>query len=255
MIGSRARRPGALLAWMGFGVLAVRVALPAAQVAGEPPNAAAILTESGDHVSLAYEGHPIVSGAVRAEAGATPEIPESIDRRIVTEESNGAVTQVVKWTAIGGGRLKLDVTVSGSRDALAVEVDRAANTLPVVRTSIGPSHNLRNRAVYDRRRDWVVSIDAGAALTVTPLPAAATGASFRLEASGTEIVLRFRPRFYQKHRGLKYFQPWTYQPWKSSVTGWTSWYAFRDDVTQRDIDETAAVIAETLAPFGYEYVQ
>jgi len=252
MSGSRERRPGALQTWMGLGVLAAWVALPAAQVApGEPPNGAAILTESADRVSLAYEGHPIVSGAVSAEAGATPRL----DRRMVTGESNGAVTQVVKWTAIGAGRLTLDAIVSGSRDALAVEVDRPANTLPVVRASIGPSHNLRNRAVYDRRRDWVVSIDAGAALTVTPLAATTNGSSFHLEASGTEIVLRFRPRFYQKHRGLKYFQPWTYQPWNASVTGWTSWFAFRDDVTARDIADTAAVIAETLAPYGYEYVQ
>jgi alpha-galactosidase len=235
---------------LGLGVLAALVARPTAQAPpGEPPNAAATVTASADRVLLVYEGQPIVSGAVRAEAGGTPE------RLTLTGESNGAVTQVIKWTAIGSGRLALDVTVSGSTDALAVEVDRAARTLPVVRASIGPSHNLRNRAVYDRRRDWVVSIDAGPALTVTPVSATAIGTSFHFQASGTEIVLRFRPRYYQKHRGLKYFQPWTYQPWKSSVTGWTSWYAFRDHVTERDIDETAAVIAETLAPFGYEYVQ
>jgi alpha-galactosidase len=256
MMGSCARRPGALLMWMGLGMLAAWVAGPAAQVPpGEPPNAAATVTASADRLSLAYEGRSIVSGSVRAEAGAAPESPPSIDRRTVTAESNGAVTQVIKWTAIGRGRLTLDVTVSGSRDALAVEVDRASTTLPVVRTSMGPSHNLRNRAVYDRRRDWVVSIDAGAALTVTPLPATTNGTSFHLEASGTEIVLRFRPRFYQKHRGLKYFQPWTYQPWNASVTGWTSWFAFRDNVTARDIADTAAVIGETLAPYGYEYVQ
>lgn len=239
-----------LVTSIGLGVLATLGPGPAAQVpAGEPPNTPATLTASADRVSLAYEGHRIVSGAVRAEAGATA------DRRTVTSESNGAVTQVIKWTAIGHGPLTLDVIVSGSREALAVEVDRPPSTTPVVRTSIGPSHNLRNRAVYDRRRDWVVSIDAGAALTVTPLPATTSGTSFRLEASGAEIVLRFRPRFYQKHRGLKYFQPWTYQPWNASVTGWTSWFAFRDTVTARDIAQTAAVIAETLAPFGYEYVQ
>ncbi len=240
----------AVAALMGLTLLATGVAMPAAQVApAEPPNTAATVAESVGQVSLIYEGRPIVSGTLRAETGATAE------RRTITGESSGAVTQVVKWTAIGRGRLALDVTVSASADALAVEVDRPADTLPVVRTSIGPSHNLRNRAVYDRSRDWVVSIDAGAALTVTPVSVTADGASFHFLASGTEIALRFRPRFYQKHRGLKYFQPWTYQPWKSSVTGWTSWYAFRDDVTQRDIDETAAVIAETLAPFGYEYVQ
>jgi hypothetical protein len=136
--------------WIGLGVLAAWIAGPAAQAPpGEPPNAAGTLTEEAGRVSLAYEGHPIVSGAVHAEAGATP----GIDRRMVTVESNGAVTQVIKWTAIGQGPLTLDVTVSGSRDALAVEVDRPPRTPPVVRTSIGPSHNLRNRAVYDRRRD------------------------------------------------------------------------------------------------------
>ena len=104
-------------------------------------------------------------------------------------------------------------------------------------------------------RDWAISIDAGAAVTLNPTTATETSTTFRLQATGREIVLRFRPRFYQKHRGLKYFRPWTYQPWNRSVTGWTSWYAFRDKVTQKDIAETAAVIAETLAPFGYEYVQ
>ena len=240
----------AVVTLLGLSLLATGIAAPAAQVApAEPPNTVATVADLAGQVSLTYEGRPIVSGTLRAETGGTAE------RRTVTGESNGAVTQVVKWTAIGRGRLALDVTVSASADALAVEVDRPADTLPVVRTSIGPSHNLRNRAVYDRSRDWVVSIDAGAALTVTPVSVTADGASFHLLASGTEIALRFRPRFYQKHRGLKYFQPWTYQPWKSSVTGWTSWYAFRDHVTQRDIEETAAMIAETLAPFGYEYIQ
>ena len=247
---------------LGLGLLAAGVAalaVPAAQTPPvEPPNAAAVLTESAGRLSLTYEGQPIVSGSVQADPGATPETPETpekIDRRTATGDSNGAVTQVIKWTATGRGRLALDVTVSGSADALAVEADRVADTVPIVRTSIGPSHNLRNRAVYDWSRDWVVSIDAGAALTVTPASAASSGTAFRLQASGTEIVLRFRPRFYQKHRGLKYFQPWTYQPWKASVTGWTSWFAFRDAVTAREIEETAAVLAETLAPFGYEYLQ
>ncbi|MBX7183776.1 MAG: alpha-galactosidase [Vicinamibacteria bacterium] len=220
-----------------------------AQSLGEPPNVAATLSEAAGRMSLTYEGRPIVAGAVNADPGATAE------RRMVADESNGALTQVIKWTARGKGRITLDLEVQGSADAIAVEADRTDSTLPIVRSSIGPSHNRRNRAVYDRARDWTVSIDAGAELALTPMATSAARASFRLQATGLEIVLRFRPRFYQKHRGLKYFQPWTYQPWKGSVTGWTSWYAFRDKVTQKDVAETAAVIAETLAPFGYEYVQ
>lgn len=232
-----------------LGLLVLPAVLATAQTAAEPPNLAATLSEAAGRVSLVYEGRPIVEGLVGVEAGVGAE------RRSVTSESNGALTQVIKWTARGKEHLTLDLTVRGSADALAVEADRGDRTLPIVRASIGPSHNLRNRAVYDRTRDWTVSIDAGVALTLTPMAATATGTTFRLQATGREIVLRFRPRFYQKHRGLKYFRPWTYQPWNRSVTGWTSWYAFRDKVTQKDIAETAAVIAETLAPFGYEYVQ
>ncbi len=215
----------------------------------EPPNAAAAVSAAGGRLALTYEGRAFVTGAVTGENSAAPEF------RSVTTEDGGAVTQVLKWTASGRGRAVVDVTVSASADALAVEVDRTAETLPVVRASIGPSHNARNRAVYDRTRDWVLSVDPGAALTVTPGTATATGTSFRVHAAGSEVVLRFRPRYYQKHRRLKYFEPWSFQPWKQSVAGWTSWYAFRDDVTQKDIDETAAVLADTLAPFGYEYVQ
>jgi hypothetical protein len=232
-----------------LGLLAGTPTVLIAQAPAEPPNVAATLVDSPGGLALRYEGRPMVEVAVSADQGTTAE------RQTVISQQGDAVTQVVKWTARGQGRLALDLTVSASADALAVEVDRNDHTLPIVRTSIGPSHNLRNRAVYDRTRDWVVSIDAGATLTLTPVAATAQGASFHLHAAGREIVLRFRPLFYQKHRGLKYFRPWTYQPWKQSVTGWTSWYAFRDDVTQRDIEETAAVIAETLAPFGYEYVQ
>lgn len=222
--------------------------LSLAQPTGEPPNVASALAESPAGVTLTYEGRRIADAEVNG-GGAVAE------RRQVTNVANGAVTQVVKWTAQGRGRINVHLAVAASPDAIAVEVDRGADTLPLVRASIGPSHNLRNRAIYDRSRDWVLSIDAGATLTVEPLAPSSWGTSFLLTASGSEVVLRFRPRYYQKHRGLKYFQPWTFQPWKRSVTGWTSWYAFRDDVTQRDITETAAVIKDTLAPFGYEYVQ
>jgi hypothetical protein len=235
--------------WTALGLLVLPAVLSTAQTAAEPPNSPAILKESPGRVSLVYEGRPLVDGEVRADAGTIAE------RRTISSESGGAITQVIKWTARGPGRLSLDLIVTGSPDALAVEADRGDQPVGIVRASIGPSFNLRNRAVYDRTRDWAVSIDAGSTLSLTPAAATAAGTSFHLEATGREIVLRFRPRFYQKHRGLKYFRPWTYQPWNGSVTGWTSWYAFRDKVTQKDIDETAAVIAETLAPFGYEYVQ
>lgn len=219
----------------------------ARQTATEPANGAATLAGAAPQITLRYDGRVLADGTVTS-GGPAPE------RRTSVSESNGAVTQVIKWTAVGQQTVQLSLLVTGSLESMAVEVDRIADTLPVVRYAIGESHNRRNRAVYDRQRDWVLSIDAGATATVTPAGTTSLR-GFRIEATGAEIVLRFRPRYYQKHRALKYFQPWTYQPWKPSVAGWTSWYAFRDRVTQSDIADTAATLADTLAPFGYEYVQ
>ena len=43
--------------------------------------------------------------------------------------------------------------------------------------------------------------------------------------------------------------------WQQSVAGWTSWYAYFDEVTEQDIHRTADVLAETLLPFGFTYLQ
>ena len=68
-------------------------------------------------------------------------------------------------------------------------------------------------------------------------------------------MFRFRPRFYQKHRGLQAFEPWTYVVWPRPIVGWCSWFAFLDKVTEQDVKHTADVISEVLRPFGYEYLQ
>jgi hypothetical protein len=68
---------------------------------------------------------------------------------------------------------------------------------------------LLNQAVYDRRWDWVLSIDDQPRTSVRIMPARenASSRTFAVVASGPEVVLRFRPRFYQAHRGLRLFEP------------------------------------------------
>jgi hypothetical protein len=154
--------------------------------------------------------------------------------------------------------LVLKGAVRGGGESFPCEADRrdrrGAGPL-VVRHVSGLSRSLLNRAVYDRRHDWALSVDAGPAVSVRPVDAGPLARTFELRAEGGEIVLRFRPRFYQKHRGLAFFEPWTYTPWPGSVAGWISWFAFFDKVTEGDIVETAAVFSEVLRPFGYEYFQ
>jgi len=236
-------------------MLAVLLALPvvsarvvAAQSPAEPPNAPAVVSGSGGRWALTYDGRTLFDMTVGGGEAA-------VEFRALVDTTGGAVTQVLKWTARGRGALVLRGLVRASDQAFPCEVEPREDGLRVVRNSVGLSHNRLNRAVYDRQRDWVLSVDYPARVTLSPVAASADSSAFRLEASGGEIALRFRPRYYQRHRGLAQFRPWTYRVWNRSVAGWTSWFAFLDRVTEADITRTADVLAATLAPYGYEYLQ
>jgi hypothetical protein len=43
--------------------------------------------------------------------------------------------------------------------------------------------------------------------------------TYALSMTGNEVTFRFRPRYYQVHRGLRYFEPWNYDVWKEPVAG------------------------------------
>ena len=224
-------------------------ALPAVgQTPAEPPNAPAVASVNAGRVTLAYDGHTILSATLTGDGGA-PEL------RTLTDTVGGAVTQVLKWTAAGGGRLTLAGTVYGHADAFAAATERPTDGPVMVRNAAGPSDSRLNRAVYDRHADWVLSFDEPTRVAIDAQAPARDSSTFALSATGSEIILRFRPRFYQKHRGLAEYRPWTYRVWPASVTGWTSWYAFLDKVTERNVKDAADVMHDVLAPFGYDYLQ
>ncbi len=226
-------------------LLLLTASAPAAgQTAAEPPNTPAAARVVGDQAVLTYAGSRVFEARITATAAGT-------DLRRFVETGGGRVTQVLKWTAAPGARLTLTGIVRASGEAFPVESEAREDALPVVRHAVGLVTNQLNRAVYDRHGDWVLSIDFPAAVQVSP----STPGTFQITATGGEIALRFRPRFYQRHRGLAEYRPWTYQPWQESVAGWTSWYAFRDKVTEQDVTRTADVLGEVLRPFGYRYLQ
>ncbi|MBA4071328.1 MAG: hypothetical protein C0497_05745 [Gemmatimonas sp.] len=213
---------------------------------GAPANASAQVVLTDTCVALRYDGATVFEARVTAVRG-TPKVRQLVDT------SSGRITQVVTWLP-GNERLTLRGTVHASGDAFAVDADPREDGVPIVRNSVGPSYSLLNRGVYARDRDWLLSVDFPASVRITPV-AGGDSTAFDLVADGYEITLRFRPRFYQKHRGLAHFEPWTYKTWPSSVAGWTSWYAFRDKVTEQDIRFTADAMAERLKPYGFDVLQ
>jgi hypothetical protein len=216
--------------------------------ASAPPNALAEVVLKGEKIRVTYGGRDIFTGFVRA-GGA------GIEARANVYRSGDSVSQVILLTSRDDGQAKLSGTVFGGPESFPCEADRRDRGPALVRHSSGLSRSLLNRAVYDRRADWVLSVDAGPRTSVRPLKDEPESRAFSLETEGAEIVLRFRPRFYQIHRALRFFEPWTYKVWPRPVAGWISWFAFLDKVTEQDIIETADALSDILLPFGYEYLQ
>ena len=165
---------------------------------------------------------------------------------------NGANYQLINISAANFNKFELVANVMGSEESIACESDPRINGLKVVRNTVGQSHSLLNNAIYERKHDWLLSFDA-----VYPKLVINAEASFNyaIHFSGTELIIRFKPNFYQKHRGLSYFNPEQYSVWKKPVVGWCSWFAYFNKVTELDVKKTADVLSNKLAPFGLNYVQ
>lgn len=166
------------------------------------------------------------------------------------------MTQHITIEAPEGWTVRLDGDVTGSDEAFPAETNsRAQDRFKLVRNSVGLSSNLRNNAVYDRRRDWMLEGAGEGNTTIRPEGTPLRRRLFRWSSTGAKIDLTFRPRFYQKHKNLAYFRPWTYDVWKGSVTGWCSWWAYFSDVHEKDVERVSRIFADKLRDFGYKYIQ
>lgn len=223
-------------------------ASPAPQ--GAPPNEPARVEIDDGRVRISYGGRLIFEGTLEAAVAE--------DRVQVYRQGDKIEEVILLFSPDMKDPLKLAGSIRGGAEAIPCEADRrdrrGAGPL-IVRHVSGLSRSLSNRAVYDRGGDWVLSVDAGPRAAIRPRETGGNGRVFDLEVEGREIVLRFLPRFFQKHRNLPYFEPWAYRPWPGSVAGWISWFAFYDEITEQDVVETAGVFAEVLRPYGYEYFQ
>ena len=223
--------------------------IPAVAQQPAPPDKPATIHISGQQLTISYHGQTIFAAAINIDKS-------QIGINEVNDTSGEAISQVIKFTSLSDKPITITGIVSASGESFPCSVDRPMiASADIVRTSVGLSHSLLNRAIYDRKWDWVLSVDYFSAVTIEPVTADTSQNSFRVTVSGTEISIRFRPHYYQVHRGLSYYQPWTYKIWKQSVAGWCSWYAYLDDISEEKIKTAANAVAGELMPYGYSYIQ
>ncbi|MCI0514751.1 alpha-galactosidase [candidate division KSB1 bacterium] len=227
--------------------IVVALSVSYASAFSTPPNQPAPVSWDGTTFQLQYNGQVIFTG--RLENTSAKVIFQQF-----TEKSTTTVTQVFKWSS-RTTPLHLVGKVRGSEAAFPCEAEAPEDAPQIIRHCYGLSHHLNNRAVYERQSDWLISVDFPTQVRITPHGSENAGVTFDWEMTGPDLILRFRPRYYQRHRGLQYYQPWTYSVWQESVAGWCSWFAYFRDIDEAKIRHTADVLAETLAPFGLEYLQ
>ncbi len=215
-----------------------------------PPNEAASVELNSSEFQVSYAGKTLMKGRV------TGVDPTTAKRMTIHRSTQDAVNQVWAVTAKGGGSITIEATIYASNEAFACAADRADQDEPnIVRNAVGAPFNLLNRAVYDRRSDWVLSFDPHSHVEVKQTYDQGGARTFTVKAVGDELILRFRPRYYQKHRGFAFFQPWNYQVWKPPVVGWCSWYAYGQDVDEQKMHNSVDALAQHLKPYGLQYIQ
>jgi alpha-galactosidase len=167
---------------------------------------------------------------------------------------NDCIYQTVVLTSANGA-IELSGEIFGDNESIACESE-AKDGLKYVRHVVGLSNNMRNQSVYERKQDWLISFDNYYnKVLISPSAISDSDYRYNFSAKGAEIIIRFKPQFYKKHRGLEYFEPSTYSVWKKPVVGWCSWFAFLDNIDEEKIKHTADVISKKLKPFGLEYLQ
>lgn len=214
-----------------------------------PANSPAKIRTEGKKIIIEYEGNELFKGELSYMESAV-----SFNQKVVEQE--GKVTQVFRWgNEFGNKPMKLTGIIYASNQSFPCEADKPHSSKNIVRNSIGLSNSLLNRAVYDRKGDWALSVNQISSVRITPVSDNGNSHQFKIEIMGGFIELCFRPLYYQKHRGLSYYQPWTYDVWEPSVAGWCSWFAYFGDISERDIKHTADVVSQELVPYGFDYLQ
>lgn len=212
-----------------------------------PPNQPASLTQEKNQISISYNNRVLLELELITD-------PKDLSFNQVIQNELDRIDQVFKWTS-QTKNLHFQGTMYASSDAFPCEAEKRHGSLNLVRHSYGLSHSLSNRAVYDRKFDWVLSADFPCRIIITPSESSPDHNQFKIDLFGREITLRFRPHYYQKHRDLKYFKPWTYTVWRKSAAGWCSWFAYFTEISEDRIKHTADILSQTLVPFGFEYLQ
>jgi len=214
-------------------------------------------------LSVTYGTETLFEGAVTVRAAEGEELRAARPGEVLftpAQTLEGRTEQHWKLElAPGSGLYELSLAgqLHTSAEGLAAEMRGAAQQrLPLVRTSVGQSRSLRNNAVYDRHWDWLLVGPGDGATRIGQARPQGASLNFHWESHGPTVELTFRPLWFQQHRNLSAYRPWTYKVFKDPIGGWCSWWAYRDAIDAAQLGAVAqALAAQRMADFGLRWLQ
>jgi alpha-galactosidase len=139
-----------------------------------------------------------------------------------------------------------DAIVTASSEAFACN-DRPHTPLG---SAYGNPSSLLDNAVYDRKGDWLLTVDDPLA-DIEPMGRG----RFRLRVARKDTcVIRLREHYYRDHLGYFLWQPGR-PVWPAPVAGWCSWMAHLQDVTEANVMSAARFFSQNLKQYGYSVIQ
>ena len=124
-----------------------------------PANEPAEVKIEGRTLTIRYDGGTILAGTLSHD-------PSEYYFREIREVVNGAVHHTFSLTSTNGKEILFSGNITASGQSFPCEENRNTGST-FIRHSFGLSQSLLNRAVYDRKRDWALSVEQ-AAVVIRP---------------------------------------------------------------------------------------
>ena len=200
--------------------------------------------------------------------------------RVVIETAQPEKTT---WVFIINGK-NLDIRSSADTGVITAVAPASAARIParladqdngVIYTSLGLVSARNIYCLFDRMTDIMIQFPEQSSLSRNASNAELMDVTFPVRKLDLEFTnwtdnwgvthkygeqISLIPNYYTEHIGLTRYEPYYPQykdkhPFKTAPTGWLSWYCYFMPANEEDMVKETDALAETLKPYGLEYVQ
>ena len=152
----------------------------------EPADTFADVQYHDGRLVIRYDGRLLFSGEVNSGG--------MLQYRLANNASDGKINQAIIFNHYGqGAAIQITGILYGSDEAFSCAAERPRSGVPIVRHSFGVGTNNLDRAVYDRNRDWLFSVDLNPQVEIKRVEELREGINERIESYVAKVLRKIQP--------------------------------------------------------------